>query len=636
LVAKGFNCEVLAVIPGPKEPNNANSVMAAIAFDFRQFGLDTAGMSVVEHCRSADGLITTSKPFYHKPFLAAVHADAPARIKLTYWLGVGAYLMCGWCWYQATRTASGDNADGSENQYMMGYHAPTLQQKDTKFKGQSIKMDHPGIKLTEKEQVKRCKAAKNAPPARHSHMGAKGYSIIHALLSYVSYNNLWLVPIAHTLYYGVVKAFVSHLLRPLPSRASGAGIPNIISRQARKVIQQRGSHMLLTSDFGRPYKDVIKYMGSYRMEDWQHFVECFSVYLFAGDVLPANCKVIWQLIQDVSRHYCRPPSDEACSAAARAAVAQKMMAVAVAYETQGFPAKMLTFNLHQMICRLPVQEAERGPVAPCTDYWCERTIREVKEVVHGHVSKFPEKTYANAALLDFALAKQLALHPGLHAIHSKVRPSQSAPSAAQAGRPEIDAGDPVTRSQMLGTGAPLSRRAADLAELAELVAMHVEENMPRGWDVARAAEEALAALSSLQPRRAWRYKSADRQGQDLIRLESKSGGRQNCWVLVHWTTGDGAPEPYMCAVEQLLKVVHPTADDAEVLRLAICRVYETQPKEEGMFVAKADELSVGPRHSTLYPVDVSSMDSKLVVSFPDGYGRGRILGKQFYNVSKTY
>jgi hypothetical protein len=60
----------------------------------------------------------------HKPYLVGVHCDSPARQKLACWLGVAAYLACGWCLFHAERLAG---ATGKEHVYPKGYHKAVVQ-----------------------------------------------------------------------------------------------------------------------------------------------------------------------------------------------------------------------------------------------------------------------------------------------------------------------------------------------------------------------------------------------------------------------------------------------------------------------------------------------------------------------------
>ena len=66
------------------------------------------GLEVWEHRRPAQGdAAGPPEPLrmQHTIFLTGVFADTPARDKITKWAGVGAYLSCGFCLFQATRCA---------------------------------------------------------------------------------------------------------------------------------------------------------------------------------------------------------------------------------------------------------------------------------------------------------------------------------------------------------------------------------------------------------------------------------------------------------------------------------------------------------------------------------------------------
>ena len=417
---------------------------------------------------------------------------------------------------------------------------------------------------------------------------------------------------------------------------------NIISAANRKLLQQRGRHIFVNSDFGRKYKCVVKYAGSYRMEDW-HFVECFSNYLFVRDVLPPNCLAIWRTIQDICRHYCRPLLPSQCTAADRDRMAKKLIEVGKAFDSPGFPHCLMTYNLHQLVCRLPVQEEQRGQVAPCLDYWMERLVRRFKEVIQGHVSSNPEKTFTNVTLVDFALSKQLALFPALLHMHRFVRPSQLDRNHENNQEGEAyDSADPLQlhRSQMLNKGKRPSRPQHE--ELVRLVLLHLRDSKPAGWPRGAQAAEQLVreALAANKPRHAWLFEAADLCGREIIRTAAgfKRGRRQNCWVLVEWVVG-GVTTRHICLVNNLLKLEHPlgAAAGAEVLRLALCTVYLPMEKEGAAFVARHGQLSPDSDPSSgMYPVDLAIIRSKVVGCLPEAYQKGRMYFMRYYNISKTY
>ena len=77
---------------------------------------------------------------------------------------------------------------------------------------------------------------------------------------------------------------------------------------------------------------------------------------------------------------------------------QGVTATACTRYSQYFPEDAGTSNLHVLLCRLVVQEEERGEVARCTEFWVERAIQEIKRVCKFRASTCPEKVRCLLAL----------------------------------------------------------------------------------------------------------------------------------------------------------------------------------------------------------------------------------------------
>jgi hypothetical protein len=120
-MGKTRNIRIVAIIPGPRQPTDIAPYFLQLCYDFLNLGKN--GIEVKD---SAKG-----EPYKHRPFLAHVLADSPARTKLSRWLGVGAYLACGWCLFQGTPckkaipNACPDGAPKSHTTiYYKGYAGP--------------------------------------------------------------------------------------------------------------------------------------------------------------------------------------------------------------------------------------------------------------------------------------------------------------------------------------------------------------------------------------------------------------------------------------------------------------------------------------------------------------------------------
>lgn len=221
--------------------------------------------------------------------------------------------------------------------------------------------------------------------------GAKGLSVIHYMLPYCDYNNLFIVPVAHVLLYGLVASFISYILKD--------GCKHQLSSATRKIITERGKDIGVTSEFGRSYKDVIQYKGSYRMENWLHFTLVFSHYLFMGDILPEPLREMWELLQMIVLHYCHGIPYSQLDADQAAAALKHYASLVEA----NFEREMCTYNLHIAVCRLPEQERQRGSAAVMMEFVVERAMQLFKQMAGRRVSRDPEKVFVGDYMLQQAL-----------------------------------------------------------------------------------------------------------------------------------------------------------------------------------------------------------------------------------------
>jgi hypothetical protein len=152
---------------------------------------------------------------------------------------------------------------------------------------------------------------------------------------------------------------------------------DVITHDQRQTIRDRSGHFRVTSDFGRNYKCVDKYMASYRIEDWLHFVCVHSHYVFYGTLSP-DLEKMWKLLQKAVMHYFgrEPWTDDGSRAAS-----DSMLKYASLMEEKKFPDKMFTINLHISCCQLPRQERERGAASRAIELVMERACGSFKSVI---------------------------------------------------------------------------------------------------------------------------------------------------------------------------------------------------------------------------------------------------------------
>lgn len=109
--------------------------------------------------------------------------------------------------------------------------------------------------LSHEDQVARAIRVQDSN-AHPSHEGVHGYSCIPRALSYVDYNNIWILPVSHTILFGVARTFLKHIFRknlPDPCPKDAVSYPN------RRLITTRAAHYRVPSDYGRRFRDVAQY-----------------------------------------------------------------------------------------------------------------------------------------------------------------------------------------------------------------------------------------------------------------------------------------------------------------------------------------------------------------------------------------
>lgn len=94
--------------------------------------------------------------------------------------------------------------------------------------------------------------------------------------------------------YGLVKKFITTALEDYGDEADRPAY--CVSRRNRAIMRQRGKEIRLTAEFGRPYRCVVTEYRLFQLDDWLHFLETFSLYIFRG-LLPPIMEEMWLLLR---------------------------------------------------------------------------------------------------------------------------------------------------------------------------------------------------------------------------------------------------------------------------------------------------------------------------------------------------
>ena len=95
--------------------------------------------------------------------------------------------------------------------------------------------------------------------------------------------------------YGLVKKYIGLLLEDYATEADKEWYN--FSRASKAVVTGRGQRLRVTSDFGRAYRSIIKYWRSWTMEEYLHFLETYSLYIFSADLMDTRMWTMWNLLR---------------------------------------------------------------------------------------------------------------------------------------------------------------------------------------------------------------------------------------------------------------------------------------------------------------------------------------------------
>lgn len=534
----------------------------------------------------------------HWVFITGVAADSPARQKLAAFLAAGAFVACGWCLFQGCKLR------GSRATRFLGYAQPAAH--TVALKGRRLKAGAPSLQLSDSQLHERASMVAAGKWAANK-CGCNGYSAIAKRLAYVSYGNVWILPLAHAALNGVVAKFWSLALSKFSQASDRQWY--MIPHSKRRIMRQRGANMILTGDQGRPYRCILKYRGSWHLDDWLAWLETYSLHVVGTDILEQRMQHMWELLRKSLLHYFRlhvvgdDPTGpgSSFSPAARKAAARQLRQFATLAEQNGL-VQLCTYNLHILVCRLEKQEQYRGHAAKDLELWVERSVQQLKSNVKYRTTMWPEKLFVLSMLTDDALSRLRAkrLIEGSNPLRTfdELVPAYRAKPLAG---PLVDeGGDPVTKSQLLGKGAEL--KGDREAQVRALLGSFIHREQPHGWN--RQRDPAAAALLM--------YTAAHKAGDEILQSRAHAAAQTRCSYMVRLRFKDdhgGGDSVHAAEVQYYVRATKVVAHQpVRTLRLAVCRVWRALERNGLLVVSTAT-----PRFK-LTAVDLNSIDSKVIMA----------------------
>lgn len=266
---------------------------------------------------------------------------------------------------------------------------------------------------------------------------------------------------------------------------------------------------------------------------------------------------------------------------------------------------LLTLNLHLAAAHLAQQMRECGPAALMTEGHVEREMHAFKAPLRDRRAVNLEAIGARRACDQAALIRQRGAHPGL---------GPPARGRRSMDGPDYDAGGGAGGTRLLHKGVALP---ADEAEQALGQALGCVR--ARQWRFSVPQKELWLAVLQGWRRAGWgpglqhvrRFSAAMRRGVREVHStrHERASGKVSKYVTVRHVpaTGPMPQEPQVLLAEVLHYLLLRCPGGArgagepplEPLRLAVCRVHERRPLEEGMHVAEPG----GRRFEVAFAVD---------------------------------
>ncbi|EFJ45837.1 hypothetical protein VOLCADRAFT_93642 [Volvox carteri f. nagariensis] len=326
---------------------------------------------------------------------------------------------------------------------------------------------------------------------------------------------------------------------------------------------------------------------SYRMEDWLHFVETFSSYIFKGDVLPEALRALcWSLCSTVTHYFWPRPPDETREqflVAAKAA-ACKLRAYTTRLEELEVPGYMFTVNLHICVCWL------------YSDLPVERMMQQMKTQGGRMVSQAPEKHYAQWLCLMRASESLTEADPRTGAKHTTNQQLERMLARRAVNTEAAWFDKPGANGYLLGRGHmvyPSPERVAQVrAAMASLVhwyALAFED--VASWTLGPSASYELdtdrldRVLMSTPPDCPKARSLLHAEALDEEQYFGAEYGRQqqriSCWACYQAEVGNKT-RTYAAYLKHFVHL--PAEDGAQDVRFTVADVYSGQVFSEGLVV----------------------------------------------------
>ena len=239
----------------------------------------------------------------HHIFFTAQGGDSPVRQKAANLPSHAAFLACGFCLFQDAKLP------GSRSTRYAGYRWGAQQTRLPHLRNKRLKVGAPELQLSDQLMHKRGRLVEEQPELAET-AACTGLSPIPAALGYVSYSNVFVLPFAHMVFYGVVADFWAAVLAKY-GREETHRPWWVIQHAKRAVMRERGARVSMPADMGRAYRDVPEHHKDWLLHEWVVWVESISLHVLEDDILHPQLQPLWDALRSGMLHHLRLEGDPA-------------------------------------------------------------------------------------------------------------------------------------------------------------------------------------------------------------------------------------------------------------------------------------------------------------------------------------
>ena len=209
------------------------------------------------------------------------------------------------------------------------------------------------------------------------------------------------IPLFHCMLFGVAKTFLKLVLPKKPLFTK----PWVIAADKRAECTRRASLFDSPHDVGRKYRDVVKHLGGWTMEDFGFFLGTAGLFVLRDAWPHGDNSPYYRIFVLLSRAYhILFEGTKVCTAAAIDEAKACLEECAKLCQTH-LPVEMCTYNLHTLVCHVLEACAQTGSAGAATELYVERAIRRIVRCTRARATKNVGAFLMNESLLSSCVTR---------------------------------------------------------------------------------------------------------------------------------------------------------------------------------------------------------------------------------------